>query len=75
MIDNWVSNWVTTGPHSGPPGRTPTDDKHVLNCANTLVKTSPTLLRDEEVAGSNPVTPTNKTPGQELLAKLRAGRS
>ena len=31
---------------------------------------SPTVLRDEEVAGSNPVTPTSRMPGQTHIQIL-----
>jgi hypothetical protein len=67
-----VPNWVTIRAHDGRSERMAPDTEPVLSWGNNLVAGSPALLRDEEVAGSNPVTPTTKVPGQELLAELRA---
>ena len=36
------------------------DDRHAMSCRNALVSSVHGLLRDEEVAGSNPVTPTTQ---------------
>ena len=51
------------------------DDRRAVSCGNALVSSLHRLLRDEEVAGSNPVTPTNKCPGQTLSVSERPGHS
>jgi hypothetical protein len=48
------------------------DGRRAMSCGKSLVSSLHRSLRDEEVAGSTPVTPTTKGPGQEHLAELRA---
>jgi hypothetical protein len=63
---------VTIAPDNGVSERTSPDAKHALSCGNALVGVLSGLIRDEEVAGSNPVTPTIETPGQEHKSALQA---
>jgi hypothetical protein len=57
-----VTNWVTIGTYTARLPRTRTDAKRPLTSMFVLIKVRAICIRDEEVAGSNPVTPTQVRP-------------
>jgi hypothetical protein len=69
----WVTNCVTTQPDVRTAPRTSTDAARALTLTFLPVLPPRRLLGDEEVAGSNPVTPTDKRPGQSARSGSATG--